>query len=123
MKDAAEVGRAVVGVSRRTAVRVPLAAFRGFQRGLLAGGTLRRFFDEVLPRADLSLDALAPALSRGRADPGAELRAPLTEAVEALHDRWLEAHDQQSTELSEARRDAAENLYAPLAALRDAVVA
>ncbi len=76
--EPAEIDRRVAA-----AVGAPVAAFRGYQRGMLAGGALRRFFDEVLPHATLEHASIALALGAARADARQELRPTLSEG---LHD-------------------------------------
>ena len=119
----ARVGAELADDRVAVTLRGPLASFRGYQRGLLAGGTLRRFFEEVLPRAELDEEALGPALARGRADPGEELRPALTEAVESLHAELVREHDARSAEKRDHRRRFEREVLAPLAALRDAISA
>jgi hypothetical protein len=68
----------------RAAVAPVMAAFSGYQAGLLEGGALRHFFDEVLPRATLSVKPIADALAQARAHPRGRLRPALEEAVADL---------------------------------------
>ncbi|HJL36882.1 MAG TPA: dynamin family protein, partial [Polyangiaceae bacterium LLY-WYZ-15_(1-7)] len=112
--DAAEIGERVRG-----AIRPPLSAFWGYQRGVLAGGSLRRFFEEVLPRADLEREALAGALMRARSAPRDELRPPLVEAAEALHRALVQERDDAVEALAAERHHAAAAVFGPLRALRE----
>jgi GTP-binding protein EngB required for normal cell division len=66
------------------AIAPPVAAFGGYQAGLLAGGALRRFFDEVLPTATLSVKPIADALGQARAHPREILRPALERSVAEL---------------------------------------
>jgi hypothetical protein len=66
------------------AIEPPVAAFGGFQAGLLSGGALRRFFDEVLPTATLSVRPIADALGQARAHPREGLRPALESAIAEL---------------------------------------
>ncbi|MEM1418205.1 MAG: dynamin family protein, partial [Myxococcota bacterium] len=103
------------------ALRGPMAAFWGYQRGVFAGGGLRRFFDEALPRAELEATALARELGRARADVDAELRPALGDAVAELA-RSLGARLEAARgahEDAEIRR--AQRIAGPLRALREAL--
>jgi len=53
----------------RVAIAPAMARFAGFQDGVLAGGALRRFFEEDLPRAELAIEPLTEALASHRAHP------------------------------------------------------
>lgn len=103
----------------RAAVAPAMARFSGFQSGLLAGGALRRFFEEDLPHAELALEPLAEALGAARAHPREALRPALRDAVEdlasALEDRRLEAV-RAARQDRDALRD---RVYEPLVALRE----
>ena len=66
------------------AIAPPVAAFGGFQAGLLSGGALRRFFDEVLPTATLSVKPIADALGQARAFPREGLKPALDLATAEL---------------------------------------
>ena len=108
-----------LGETLRAFVRPPLAAFWGFQRGILEGGALKRFFDDVLPQVELARGPIAGALGTSRADVGRELRTPLASAVTELQARLdaelgaaLAAHE--SAEQARAWR-----LVGPLHALRE----
>ncbi|MBO6939530.1 MAG: dynamin family protein [Deltaproteobacteria bacterium] len=108
-----------LGASIRAFVRPPLAAYWGFQRGLLEGGALQRFFDDVLPEVQLSRGPIAGALGKARANANEELRAPLLSAVadlqRALDDELggaVQTHRQ-------AEADRSWRLVAPLHALSD----
>lgn len=112
--DAESIGRRV-----RTAVAPSFAAFWGYQRGLLYGGGLRRFFEDVLPRAELSVDKLTDALAVSGADARLELRPAATEALSGL----VATLDQERSVAAEAARRAqgrlAVRVYGPLRALRE----
>lgn len=70
----------------RLAIAPPLARFAGFQDGVLAGGALRRFFEDDLPHAELARAPLAAALKTARAHPRERLRPALRDAVGGLVD-------------------------------------
>jgi GTP-binding protein EngB required for normal cell division len=112
------VGAETLDARLRAAVAGPLSAHAGYQRGLLAGGALRRFFEEALPRAVLEQDALAEALRPAGADPRLELRGALGDALADL----VAGLDRDRLEAVEASRRAREGLragvYEPLRALR-----
>jgi len=78
-----EGGRLLPDVRELLAARLEpaFAELKGFERGLRAGGALRRFFVEELPEAELSSPSIERALSRARADLGAELRPALLSAI------------------------------------------
>ena len=102
----------------RAAVQTPLAAHVGFQRGLLEGGALRRFFDDVLPRATLERDALAESLRPAGADPRLELRPALTDAMSDLIAGLDRERLTAITESQRARDALRAGVYEPLRALR-----
>lgn len=89
-----------------------LEAFRGFQRGLLAG-TLPRFFAEVLPRAALDAEKLQTALSVGRADGREELREPLAAAVAGLLSELISRLDAAHTDTERDLRRLGERVFGP----------
>jgi len=97
------------------------ASLSGYERGLRAGGALRRFFEDQLPRAELSAGVIAVALARARADLALELRpallAALAEAQETL--RRLAAEGEARTQRALLAR--VRGLLEPLSALRDVV--
>jgi hypothetical protein len=95
------------------------ATFLGYQRGLLTGGTLGRFFDELLPRCPLEPEALADALGGARADPRPELRAPLLDAVEDLVSEAERARRRRRSEVELAGARLRGRVYGPLRALRE----
>ncbi|MCB9632336.1 MAG: dynamin family protein [Sandaracinus sp.] len=103
----------------RAALRPALAAHWGFQRGVLEGGALKRFFEEVLPRAELDPSVLATALARGRVDSAEELRPALLEALELVQRERVEACDARVRALDVERRRVAERVFGPLRALRE----
>ncbi|MDQ3035017.1 MAG: hypothetical protein M3Y87_21600, partial [Myxococcota bacterium] len=75
---------ASLGARIDAAIAPPVAAFGGFQAGLLSGGALRRFFDEVLPTATLSVRPIADALGQARAHPREGLRPALESGIAEL---------------------------------------
>jgi tetratricopeptide (TPR) repeat protein len=103
----------------RTSLRTALATHWGYQRGVLEGGALRRFFDEVLPRAELDVAVLGTALARGRVDSRAELRPALVEALELVQRERVEAREGEVRALDDARRREAERVFGPLRALHE----
>ena len=108
-----------LGAHIRAAVRPPLSAFLGYQRGLLEGGALRRFFEETLPTTELAKGPLAAALGSSRASAVEELRPALEQAMLELQreaDARLGAALAQQRS-AEARR--AGQVVAPMHALRD----
>lgn len=76
------------------------AAFGGFQAGLLAGGALLRFFDEVLPTITLGVGPIAEALGQARAHPRERLRPSLESGMQQLL-RGLEEDLRAAAELAE----------------------
>ncbi len=103
----------------RAFVRPPLATYWGFQRGLLEGGALTRFFDEVLPEIELARGPLAGALGSARANATTELREPLQSAVADLQ-RALDARlDEAVAAHDRAEADRSWRLVGPLHALRE----
>jgi hypothetical protein len=94
------------------------ARLAGEQRGLLAGGALDRFFSEVLPRAEPTLDALRPALAAATVDPGASARPALRTAAArlvALLGARLARAERTALDASRRHRD---DVLEPLEALR-----
>ncbi len=75
------------------------AAFGGFQAGLLSGGALPRFFDEVLPTITLSVGPIAEALGHTRAHPRERLRPALESGMARLF-RALEEDVRTAAELA-----------------------
>ncbi len=103
----------------RGAVAPVMARFRGFQEGVLAGGALRRFFEDDLPHAELAKEPLAEALMGARAHPRERLRPELREALRGLGDA-LEAHRQaRILEVQAEGEQLRDRLYEPLRALRE----
>ncbi|MEM9072579.1 MAG: dynamin family protein [Myxococcota bacterium] len=102
----------------RGAIRPSLAAFWGFQRGVLAGGALRQFFEQVLPRADLEKEVLASALSRARVDPQNELRDPLLESLGDLHRGEVARVDADLARLAEEGERSEAQVFGPMRVLR-----
>ncbi|MBX3251759.1 MAG: dynamin family protein, partial [Myxococcales bacterium] len=103
----------------RPAIAPALAAHWGYQRGVLEGGALRRFFEEVLPRAELERGALVAALARGRVDVRTELRPPLVEAVEQLQRSLVRDREARVEALEVERRATSRRVFAPLRALAE----
>jgi tetratricopeptide (TPR) repeat protein/GTP-binding protein EngB required for normal cell division len=110
-----------IGVRARAAVAPPLAALTGHQAGMLAGGALRRFFDEVLPTADLQVASIAEALAAARAHPRELLRPPLEAALASLV-RDLAAEARSAADDAVLRRDRERSrTFEPLRTLREAL--
>lgn len=105
----------------RAAVGPAIARFAGYQSGLLAGGALRRFFDEELPRAELVKETLAESLAATRAHPSEALKPMLSEALSQL---VAELDRDRAGAVERARADAErvrDQVYEPLRALREAL--
>jgi len=102
----------------RAALAPPLAAHVGYQRGLLAGGALRRFFDEVLPRATLEREALVEALGPAGADPRVELRPALLDALGELVGGLDREREEARAREVRRHEEATATIYGPLRALR-----
>jgi tetratricopeptide (TPR) repeat protein len=101
------------------AIAPPLASFGGYQAGLLSGGALRRFFDEVLPTATLSVKPIAEALGQARAHPREGLRPALDAAVTELA-RSLERELREAGETAERDWERLRaRTYEPLRALHE----
>ena len=99
----------------------PLAAFVGYQRGLLAGGALSHFFAEVLPRVELVPGAIVPHLAAAVPDLRTELRPALLDAAAELV-QALEATRSTASRTTAAAREALRRgTFAPLGALREAL--
>lgn len=103
----------------RGSVSPALARFAGFQSGVLAGGALRRFFEDELPRAELAKEPLAEALMMARAHPRERLRPALREALDALGDELERERQRRVEEVREGREQLRDRLYEPLRALRE----
>ncbi len=101
----------------RAAIRPALAAFWGYQRGILAGA-LQHFFRAVLPRADLRKEVLGPALARARVDAREELRGPLQEALGELHRTFVQERDEALEALDVDAERSALTVFGPMRALR-----
>ncbi|MAQ16688.1 MAG: hypothetical protein CMN30_18075 [Sandaracinus sp.] len=108
-----------LGETLRSQVRPPLAAFWGYQRGLLEGGALKRFFDDVLPQVDLARAPIAAALGGARADIAEELRGPLQNAVSELQARLDADLGRELAERRAAEDERSWRLVGPLHALRE----
>lgn len=103
----------------RGAIAPAVARFSGYQSGLLAGGTLRRFFDEDLPRAELVKETLAETLAATGAHPSEALKPSLQDALEALA-ADLEAERLRALERARAEAERVrDRVYEPLRALRE----
>lgn len=103
----------------RAAIGPAIARFAGYQSGLLAGGALRRFFDEDLPRAELVKETLAESLSATRAHPSEALKPVLSDA---MSDLALELERERAGAIERARAEAdrvRDRVYEPLRALRE----
>ncbi len=110
-----------VELRAQAAVGPPLAALAGHQAGLLAGGALRRFFDEILPTADLEVGAIAEALAAARAHPRELLRPPLEAALASLQ-RELAREAREAADDCLVRRDRERSrTFTPLRTLREAL--
>ena len=99
----------------------PLAAFVGYQRGLLAGGALDRFFADELPRAELVPAAIIPHLAAAVPSLSVELRPGLLEAAGELTQALEAARTSAMTLEADAREALRRGTYAPLVALREAL--
>jgi GTP-binding protein EngB required for normal cell division/Flp pilus assembly protein TadD len=103
----------------RAALGPAMARFAGYQSGLLAGGALRRFFDEDLPRAELVKETLAEALAATRAHPTEALKPILADALSDLATS-LERDRTAAIALARAEGDRVrDHVYEPLRALRE----
>ncbi|HEY8428633.1 MAG TPA: dynamin family protein, partial [Sandaracinaceae bacterium] len=103
----------------RASIAPAMARFAGFQAGMLAGGALRRFFEEDLPRAELVKDSLAEAIAAVRAHPSEVLRPALNDA---LADLASELERERLRLVAEARAEShglRDRVYEPLRALRE----
>lgn len=115
-----ELGR-TVRLRARAAIGPPLSALAGHQAGLLAGGALRRFFDEILPTAELEVGTIAEALAAARSHPRELLRPPLESALASLM-RELATEARNAAEESLVRRDRERSrTFTPLRTLREAL--
>ena len=84
-----------------------------------AGGALRRFFDEDLPRAELVKETLAEALAATRAHPTEALKPILADALSDLATS-LERDRTAAIALARAEGDRVrDHVYEPLRALRE----
>ena len=112
---------ATVRLRARAVIAPPLAALAGHQAGLLSGGALRRFFDEVLPTADLEVGKIAEALAVARAHPRELLRPPLEAALATLvRDLAREAREAADESLVVRDRERSRT-FTPLRTLREAL--
>jgi len=91
----------------------------GYERGLRAGGALRRFFEEQLPRAELESPSIARALARARADLSAELRPGLFGAVADAEEQLSEAARVGAAQAAQTVTKQERELMEPVRALRD----
>ena len=112
---------ATIRLRARAVIAPPLAALAGHQAGLLSGGALRRFFDEVLPTADLEVGKIAEALAVARAHPRELLRPPLEAALATLvRDLAREAREAADESLVVRDRERSRT-FTPLRTLREAL--
>ncbi len=103
----------------RAALQPAFAAYLGYQRGMLRGGGLRRFFDEILPRADTTKEGASAALAVLRADARAELSAGLRDALTELAGA-LERSVVAEAGVAEKRAEhLSADVFGPLRALRE----
>jgi YD repeat-containing protein len=102
----------------RAAVMQPLALYVGFQRGVLRGGGLRRFFEDYLPSASLEVDDLSEALNAVRADPRTELKPALEDSLRELVASLGQERESLLDEAKIARERTAATVFGPLRALR-----
>jgi hypothetical protein len=112
--DAAALDRRVRG-----AIAPCMARFSGYQSGMLAGGALRRFFDEVLPRAELARGPLSEALESTRAHPTETLKPAL---LDALADMATELEHDRARAVGAARAEGErlrDRVYEPLRVLKE----
>ncbi|MDH5491204.1 MAG: dynamin family protein [Myxococcales bacterium] len=100
---------------------IPFGALRGYQRGLLVGGALHRFFDEVLSRAELDPARVASALSRARPDLRAELRPGVVSAVAAIVSRIDALRTARIHGLEQQVSALDHRVLAPMLALQDGI--
>lgn len=103
----------------RAAIAPAMARFAGYQGGLLAGGALRRFFDEDLPRAELVKGTLAEALSAVRAHPSEVLRPGLGDALADLAGDLERARAALAAAARAEGHAVRDRVYEPLRALRE----
>jgi len=116
--EAIGIPQAVLDARVRSAVTAPVSSWVGYQRGLLAGGRMQRFFDEVLPRATLEVGAIAETLAVLAADPRTELRPALLDSLADLGN-GIEADRAAAHGVLRAERETLRSrVYAPLRALR-----
>ncbi|MBX3271975.1 MAG: dynamin family protein, partial [Sandaracinaceae bacterium] len=101
------------------AIAPAMARFAGFQEGLFAGGALRHFFEEDLPRAELAVAPLAEALATHRAHPRDRLRPALREAVTGLADALERERAEAVTTLERDVERLRDLVYQPLEVLRE----
>lgn len=118
---AQELGIDVDSLDHRilAAVAPTVARFAGFQDGVLAGGALRRFFDEDLPHAELAKEPLAEALATGRVHPRERLRPALRDVVTGLADALEQERLQEIVEVQREAERLRDRVYEPLRALKE----
>lgn len=113
----AELDRARFAKAARSRLGEAFAHFEGYQRGWLLGGRLHHFFEEVLPRAELTLEGIVLGLGRARADAHEELQPRLAEAALAIVGE-LEKARKTAIRAAQAASDRVHTgLFAPLRAL------
>lgn len=103
----------------RSRTRPALAAFWGFQRGVLAGGALSHFFESVLPRANLDRAELASALAAARVSPRDELRPALQEAIGDLVQALVGEVETAMRTLDQEADRVANTVFGPMRTLRE----
>jgi hypothetical protein len=107
----AELGRPALLGPLHDLVYVP---FQAFARGYLRGGRVDDFFTRTLPHLELSEPALYQALLRDLVDLEAELVRPLEQYVRRLCDGLAARVARLAAEVTLARVDLEERVFAPL---------
>lgn len=102
----------------RAAIGPAFAAFAGLQRGLLRVG-LRRYFEEVLPRGEVTAEAVDRGLAAYRADARSELLPALREQARELVATLAKDERAAATALRAEREEIVSRVFEPLRALRD----
>jgi tRNA U34 5-carboxymethylaminomethyl modifying GTPase MnmE/TrmE len=103
------------------AIGPPLAALAGHQAGLLAGGALRRFFEDILPTAELEVTTIAEALAAARSHPRELLKPPLEAALAALVRELATEAKAAADEALLVRDRERSRTFTPLRTLREAL--
>jgi len=107
----------------RAAIAPPIAAFAGYQAGLLAGGELRRFFDDVLPRIELSLAPITEALAQSRAHPREALKPALENALAGLLRSLSREAEERARDQERREAELVARRYEPLRVLHQVLSA